>query len=67
MPPIDEHQCPLCGENNACGAHSATPCWCCSTGIPQALIDLVPADKHMKACICKRCVDRFNQSQQQQQ
>lgn len=64
---VNEYACPLCGNNNECGAHDDKPCWCFSTGIPQALIDLVPAEKQLKACICKDCVDRFNQSQQQQQ
>ena len=65
--PVDETQCPLCSGDNACGAQSDTPCWCFSTGIPQALLDLVPADKQMKACICKNCVKRYHHSQQQQQ
>ncbi len=67
MNTVNEYECPLCGQNNACGAHNDTPCWCCNTGIPQALIDLVPPEKQMKACICKICVDRYNQAQQQQQ
>ncbi len=65
--PIDETQCPLCSGNNACGAHDDTRCWCCSTGIPQGLRDLVPAEMQMKACICKNCVERYLQTQQQQQ
>jgi hypothetical protein len=66
MPPIDEHRCPLCGDNNACGAHGDTPCWCCTTSIPQGLLDLIPAEQRMKACVCQRCIDRFQQVQQQQ-
>ena len=68
---IDENQCPLCGGNNACGVHDDTPGWCCSVGIPQGLLDLVPAEKQMKACICQACITRFahaqKQAQQQQQ
>ena len=67
MNTVNEYECPLCGEHNACGAHNDSPCWCCSTGIPQALIDRIPSEKKMKACICKACVDRYRQAQQQQQ
>ena len=63
---IDENKCPLCGGNNACGAHDQTPCWCCHVGIPQGLRDLVPAEQQLKACICQQCVEEFQQSQQQQ-
>ncbi|MGV0953058.1 MAG: cysteine-rich CWC family protein [Fluviibacter sp.] len=61
---LDQKQCPLCSGNNACGAHDGVPCWCCSVGIPQGLLDLVPSDLHMKACVCKTCVTRFQQDQQ---
>lgn len=66
MSTINEYACPLCGENNACGAHDKKPCWCCSTDIPQGLRDLIPAAQKMKACICQKCVTKFQQSQQQQ-
>ena len=64
--PIDENQCPLCGGNNACGAHSDAPCWCCATAIPPGLLGLIPAEKQMKACVCQTCVTKFQQEQQTQ-
>ncbi|QHJ10958.1 hypothetical protein FX988_01180 [Paraglaciecola mesophila] len=34
-------------------------CWCFVTSIPRALIDLVPANRQHKQCICQRCVNAF--------
>ena len=35
-------------------------CWCFVASIPQALIDLVPANSQHKQCICQRCVNAFS-------
>ena len=64
--PINQKQCPLCSGDNACGARDDSPCWCCRVGIPQGLLDLVPAEQQMKTCICQACVARFQQAQQPQ-
>jgi hypothetical protein len=53
--------CPLCGENNACGNLSSNnnseTCWCMDSAItfPDSLLSQVSdADKNNK-CICKAC------------
>ena len=56
---IDEKVCPLCGIKNNCMAHSDQSCWCATIKVPVEMLDLVPADRKRKACICKTCVEAF--------
>lgn len=62
---VDPARCPLCGGTNDCHRCSATcdsPCWCESTDIPADLIERLPVSKQRRACICRSCVEAFNQS-----
>ena len=63
--PYDAGVCPLCGESNKCAMladPNATECWCESVVFPQELLDQVPPQLDRKACICKKCVDSFNEN-----
>lgn len=54
--------CPLCGQDNRCGAHAGLPpseCWCMKETFPQEIFELVPPEERGKACICMDCLDRF--------
>lgn len=59
--PNNEFICPLCQQSNRCGINSSEPCWCFSSKIPEDLIKQVPTEYKNKSCICKCCVDKFNQ------
>jgi len=55
------NNCPLCGENNACGnlspSNKGEACWCMDSAISFAdslLSQVSEADKN-QACICKAC------------
>ncbi len=60
---LDAGCCPLCGEANRCprvddvGCNS---CWCQVVNIPQGLLERIPAALRMRACVCQRCVDLYN-------
>ena len=56
---ISESNCPICGKDNNCMAHSGEPCWCNEVKIPQELLDLIPNDKKQKVCICLKCIQNF--------
>ena len=54
--------CPICQQtNNCCNGldKSFGVCWCTTEVFPEAIFDLVPANKVRKACICKKCLDLF--------
>lgn len=55
----DEKICPLCGEDNGCQNGEAS-CWCYNVKIPAYLLDMVPQDKRGKACICKKCIEKYS-------
>ncbi|MDP8268867.1 MAG: cysteine-rich CWC family protein [Candidatus Tenebribacter davisii] len=57
--PIVEKICPICGKDNNCMVQCEEPCWCLKIEIPQELINLIPADKKNKACICLKCIQDF--------
>jgi hypothetical protein len=60
---INEENCPICGRDNnchACTVGSVHNCWCMSTEIPKALLDMIPEEYRENACVCKKCVDNFN-------
>ena len=57
--------CPLCGGSNSCQPCAPVagkgPCWCINTAMPDALLARVPENLRNRACICRRCVERFAQ------
>ncbi len=59
---IREDLCPLCGQPNACGAHTTGRCWCGDTTIPPGLLELIPVESQRKACVCQRCVIAYKQN-----
>lgn len=56
--------CPLCGQENNCvvekGLDPAT-CWCMFTKVPSELLDSVPESERRKSCICKECINKYNE------
>jgi len=54
-----EKICPLCGQHNNC-KHGEGGCWCEAVKIPKQLLDLIPDDKKGKVCVCKACIDKYN-------
>ena len=61
-PSKDSRICPICGQDNGC-KHSKD-CWCYDVKIPQELLDTLPHDKKEAACICKSCIDKYNNALQ---
>lgn len=57
----EEKICPLCGEYNGCQSGKEN-CWCYEVKIPKYILDMVPEDKKGKACICKKCIDKYTKS-----
>jgi prepilin-type N-terminal cleavage/methylation domain-containing protein/prepilin-type processing-associated H-X9-DG protein len=64
--PLDFHnpnQCPLCGGANECQLCSPTAykgsCWCARAEMPGALLARVPEHLRNRACICRKCVEKF--------
>lgn len=53
-----ERICPICGQDNNC-QHGQSECWCDNIKIPKQIFDLVPDDKRGKACICKTCIEKY--------
>jgi hypothetical protein len=51
--------CPLCGNEDNCGANEDGPCWCDVEGVPMELRELISPGKRMKKCICQNCVREF--------
>jgi prepilin-type N-terminal cleavage/methylation domain-containing protein/prepilin-type processing-associated H-X9-DG protein len=57
-------ECPLCGAANECqlcspAAHKGQ-CWCARVEIPGELLARVPENLRNRACICRRCVEKFH-------
>lgn len=59
--------CPLCGGDNRCAmeVERATgvaqgPCWCSTQSFSPELLARLPTEAQGKACICARCLARFN-------
>lgn len=64
---IDPAICPLCGGPNECRHAEAAPgdgsCWCIEFVFPKELLDQVPDEAKRRACICRRCLERFCRDQ----
>lgn len=54
-----EKTCPLCGKPNNCKSGNLD-CWCNYVTFPKELIEQIPEENRGKACICKECVDNYN-------
>lgn len=55
-----EKICPICGEDNNC-QHGEKECWCNTIKIPEHILNMVPEDKKGKACICKSCIEKYQE------
>ena len=56
IPLVDPSRCPLCGEDNTCGAQrGASSCWCVTTVIPAEVLARIPAHLQDRACVCAKC------------
>ena len=65
---IDRGHCPLCGQSNDCAremGRNEKNCWCVSVIFPAELLELVPEEKKDQACICRTCLRRYRQQQNQ--
>ncbi|MBT9550537.1 MAG: cysteine-rich CWC family protein [Hydrogenophaga sp.] len=63
----DPTRCPLCGGDNRCAmeVEKATgepqpPCWCVTETFSPDLLARLPEAAQGQACICARCLARFN-------
>ena len=62
---LDTAICPLCGESNQCAMASdpeATMCWCEGVVFPEELLDQIPEIAVRKTCVCKNCLDTYQES-----
>jgi len=63
--PFDPAHCPLCGQDNACGAVAGSAeCWCFRTKFPPELLSTVPSDARGVACVCRACAESSTASPQ---
>lgn len=60
---LNNKYCPICGEENNCMAETAEhgKCWCNQEKFPSGLFELVPAESIRKHCICKKCLDKYQE------
>lgn len=63
----DPTRCPLCGGDNRCAmevekltGEPQPPCWCVTASFTPELLARLPAEAQGQACICARCLARFN-------
>ena len=59
-----QQRCPLCGELNCCEVAKGKPiekCWCNGQNIPHGLLMKLPAEQRGKACVCRACIEAYNQ------
>ena len=59
---LDTTICPLCHQSNGCMMHTNDRCWCVDVTVPQGLIDLVPLELLRQACICRSCIEKYNEN-----
>lgn len=52
-------RCPLCGQDNACGAAAGKgTCWCFDTTLDPAVLATIPEAAKGKACVCRKCGEK---------
>lgn len=61
---INSKLCPFCKKENSCNINKAQSCWCKDVSIPSELVDLLPQQFKLKACICKECIKLFERNKQ---
>ena len=63
------NECPLCGGANQCQLCSPASykglCWCARVEMPEALLARVPENFRNRACICQKCVEKFQREFEQ--
>lgn len=60
----ENKNCPLCGKNNNCCNSldkSLGICWCNEKVFPAEIFEHVPPEQLRKTCICKNCLEQFEQ------
>ncbi|KAB2332094.1 cysteine-rich CWC family protein [Cytobacillus depressus] len=61
--------CPICGEENKCMTNGSEQgqCWCNEEKFPVGIFDLVPEESRRKHCICKNCLNKYKEEQNNSQ
>ncbi|MBL8917276.1 MAG: cysteine-rich CWC family protein [Myxococcaceae bacterium] len=55
----DPTRCPLCQQDNACGAAAGkSDCWCFSVTLDPAALAKLPEAAKGKACVCRTCGEK---------
>ncbi|WP_237443953.1 cysteine-rich CWC family protein [Sinobacterium norvegicum] len=65
-----DNLCPLCQQNNACGAASnseQTPCWCMFQAIDNDKLRRAHPELTDAQCLCQRCAANFSKPLQPSQ
>ncbi len=60
---INQDICPLCGKPNNCQHTTGAGCWCEKEYFPEELLNKIPKEKKMKACVCKACLVNYREEQ----
>jgi len=63
--PLNIVFCPVCGEPNQCAMAAdpnATVCWCEGVVFPEELLAQIPENAVRKTCVCKNCLDTYQES-----
>jgi hypothetical protein len=67
-PIVSVDQCPLCGKENKCKQSKSNDCpdlcWCHAVDIPESLLQQIPEEARGKACICRHCVEHYDESKE---
>ena len=61
---LNEAICPLCGQPNNCAMAidpEATMCWCEMDVFPEELLAQIPEKAVRKTCVCKKCLDKYQE------
>lgn len=54
--PVDPKRCPLCRDDNNCGAaRGEATCWCFTARVPDEVLERVPPSARGVACVCEGC------------
>ena len=58
----NQKSCPFCKKTNDCMIKSENPCWCKDAVVSAKLVDMVPVELMRKSCICRECIELFNEN-----